>query len=34
VLCAVDEYAGFHDYADYNAPDFRQETQFIWFLDL
>jgi len=33
-LCAIDEYASYNDYADYNAPEFRYETQFIWFLDL
>ena len=30
-LCAIDEYCG---YGDINAPEFRHETQFIWFLDL
>jgi len=33
-LCAINEYCGYGDYADYNAPEFRHETQFIWFLDL
>ena len=30
-LSAIDEYCG---YGDDNSPDFRHETQLIWFLDL
>ena len=33
-LCAIDEYSAYNDYADYNSPEFRHETQFIWFLNL
>ena len=33
-LAAVNEYAGHNDYFVYNAPDFRHEAQFIWYLDL
>jgi len=33
-LSAIDEYANYNGYADYNAPEFRYETQFIWFLNL
>ena len=30
-LSAIDEYANYNDYACYNAPEFRHETEFIWF---
>ena len=33
-LSAIDEYANYTDYTSYNAPEFRHETEFIWFLDL
>ena len=34
ILSAVDEYSSYNDYADYNAPDFKHETNFMWFLDI
>ena len=33
-LAVVDEYANYGCYADWNAPEFRHETEFIWYLDL
>ena len=34
VLSAIDEYSSYNDYTDYNAPDFKHEANFMWFLDI